>query len=127
MKMCQAHWSALKTAINGVGLAHLVTNSKEELEKRIAPALARQDDVIDGKSDDRIRPEEFEPLFYAHNNIAANAVICGGNYLLTGDYCPLCELEKNKASMGEGADDWIKKAAEGALICAKDLGLVSKQ
>ncbi len=112
MKFCDPHWVALKKAIDDRGLGHLNSKSGEE-------AVARLLDQVDGP-----KKQTYDPLMSAHNMITANAIHAGGLYLLTGDHCPLCELDKHKAQMGECSEDWIKNAADGALRYCRENKLV---
>ena len=48
--------------------------------------------------------ERYDPLMAAHNMISGRAIECGGIYLLTGDYCPLCELATATSSSCFGLD-----------------------
>ncbi len=109
MKMCQPHWDKLRKSIADAGMAHLVAPTGEELQKRIAE---------DG----------YCPLAAATSMIYSNALSCGGEYLLTGDYCPLCELDKHADQMaGENSETWTQKATDGAMKFAVEKKLITVQ
>lgn len=113
MKFCNPHWEELREAIKSKGMWDLVSRNGEEAVKRL--------------SDEDKKPESFDPLMSAHNMILGNALKAGGLYLLQGDYCPLCELDKNNDKMGEHSKDWIEGATNGCLEHCRELGLVKVQ
>lgn len=117
MKNCENHWSQIRTAIDERGLTKFVAADGKEAASRL---LAQQ-------RAGKFTPENFEPLLIAQGMIDRNALACGGSYLLTGPYCPLCELEKNKEYVNESPEEWIKNAADGTLKCAQEIGLVALQ
>ena len=110
MKFCQAHWDQLRKSIKDVGMEHLaakdgkaaVTMMKNELENK-------------GKKQDN-----FDPLMSAHWKILNNAIENGGLYLLQGEYCPLCELQK----YGGKPNEWIEFATRDVLAEARKLGMM---
>jgi hypothetical protein len=110
LKFCETHWETLRRVIRERGLEHLVSQSGQEIGAKVAREIERKSKTFD-----------FDPLMAAHNMIAANALRCGGLYLLAGDYCPLCELDK--ADVQQDAEDWIRFAADGALRVAMENGL----
>lgn len=116
MKFCQTHWDELRAAIEERGLTKFVADGGEELARRIQKEL----------DDKKTSAETFDPLMHAWSMISTNAVRAGGPHLLTGDYCPLCEVEKNRVALGEGAKDWIRHASDGVLDYAKTLGLIKE-
>lgn len=71
----------------------------------------------------RHEPAKFEPLMGANMAIFSNALRAGGVYLLSGDFCPLCELETYSQIK---ASDWIKYAADEQYQKAKSLNLISE-
>ena len=84
MKFCQTHWNQLKDAIESKGMYHLVAASGEL-------AVDRLKEELDGTA----TKLTYDPLMNSHNMINLRALECCGLYLLTGDYCPLCEFEKS--------------------------------
>ena len=117
MKFCQPHWQSLRDAIAARGLNHLIAKDGKEAVERMVKEVKGEDKALD-----------FDPLMSAHWAICGNAIRCGGLYLMSGDYCPLCELNKHAPSemRTEGvtpSDAWIEKAADGALEHAKGRGL----
>lgn len=109
MKFCQDHWDSLRAAISKRGLDQFVSKDGKELVSKI--------DLADGSM-------AFDPLMAAHMAIVGNAVEIGGLYLLTGDYCPICESIKNG---GPSADWWINNAADEQYQKAVDRKLVTKE
>jgi len=100
MKMCMPHWEQLKQAITERGLMPFVS-------KDGTAAVARLKEL--GTAGD----QPPDPLLAANFAIWSNALRLGGLYLMQGEYCPLCELNKNHELQG-GADsaDWICHAAD---------------
>lgn len=98
MRMCTGHWTKLRKAIDDRGLTHLVPNSGEEAVKLVAKG-------------------NLDPLMDAHMRIAKAAVRDGGTYLLKGDYCPLCELDKvgEKSEDKPMSDNWINGCCDDVL------------
>lgn len=100
MKFCIPHWEKLKNGIKQRGLWHLVpTNGKEAAEK--------------------LEAGQPDPLMDAHNRVMMAAIRDGGPYILTGDYCPLCELGKAAKAQSEPPDamidDWVNGACDDVL------------
>jgi hypothetical protein len=110
MKMCAVHWEALRTAIEEKGLFHLVSGSGAGLKEKIL------NEDLAGPT-----PENFDPLMAANMSIWSNAIEQGGLYLMTDDYCPICESEKHK---GPSADWWITNAVNEQFEKAKQMGLL---
>lgn len=110
MKMCQAHWDALRAAIEERGLMKFVARSGQAVTEKIKGQLVGQADK-----------ETFEPLMAANMAIWSNALERGGLYLLQGDYCPICESEKHGSHPAEW---WINHAADDQLEKARNLGLL---
>lgn len=78
MKFCDHHWGKLRQAIVDRGLAHLIKSAEENME-----SMASE---IEGNG-----PTTFDPLMTAHWMICGTAIERGGVYMMTGDYCPVCE------------------------------------
>ena len=97
MKCCDTHWDALKDR----GLWHLVGDS--------GSLKARVEQEIEGE----LTTASYDPLWDATNMIYANALQRGSLYLLQGDYCPLCEVDKH--SPDESAEDWIRGCTDAIL------------
>lgn len=103
MKFCDPHYEWMRKAIADRGMAHLVS-----MDHRQVMEMFRQE-VERGLS-----PEHYDPLMGISFMICNNAVNVGGGYLLTGDYCPLCELVKNTQEEGQIDQTWINAAADVA-------------
>lgn len=84
MKFCQPHWDALRAAIDTRGLGHLVSANGRDVHARMVAEL-----------EGRAEADDFDPLMAAHNMIVSHVMKGGGLYLLTGDYCPVCEFCKH--------------------------------
>jgi len=95
MKFCQPHWNELRKAIDNKGLGHLVASSGEAAMERVIAEVKGEDTTA-----------TYDPLMSAHWMICGQALENGGLYLLNGDYCPLCELEKH--SNREMVINWIE-------------------
>jgi hypothetical protein len=111
MKICEAHWSTLRTAIEERGLMPFVSRSQEEAQAVLSRMAAGpfEDDV-------------FEPLLGANFAIAAAAIEDGGLIVMAGDgVCPLCEVAKQSTAL---AMEWITGAADDQLARARELGVV---
>lgn len=111
MKMCDSHWSMLREAINVRGMGHMVLENGEQLMGRVVAEL-----------EDRATDATFDPLFAAHNMIIEHALKWLGLYLMTGDYCPICEFcahiepppeghryLTNESYMIDGPTDFLQK------------------
>lgn len=105
MKMCDKHWPMLRKAIEDEGLGKFIGNSdsvRAEVE-----AAAAGEPLEDSKG--------FDPLFRANSMIMSAAVKNGGLYLLTGDYCPICEAIKHTSGTpreGEtepAGEEWVER------------------
>jgi hypothetical protein len=109
MKFCQNHWDGLRAAIDERGLSKFVAKSGQEVMDKVAHELKTTEAV-------------FDPLMQAMFAILNNALEGGHNmYLLTGDYCPVCESEKHGC---QPAEWWFTNAANDQLEKAKELGLI---
>lgn len=113
MQMCQAHWDALRKAIDDRGLTPLVAKSGEAAME----SIKRE---IEGESD----KSDFDPLMGAHWAISGQYLKDVGLAGMSGDKCPLCEVEKSGAGR---AQNWIDGASEDQLACARHFGLVPQK
>jgi hypothetical protein len=121
MKFCQPHWDALRAAIEARGLGGLVAANGRDAHARMVAELKGTDE-----------PADFDPLMSAHWMIVNRALEMGGLYLMTGDYCPICEvLKHHPADCGEPSCTpetltryWIDGPAEAALVHAREAGLL---
>ena len=109
MQFCQPHWDRLRQEIKSHGVWDLVSVSGEEAVGKLVDELKGKEPTLEG----------YDPLMAAHNMITSRALECGGLYLLTGDYCPLCEV--TKASKPEVAEGWIRGASKAAVDYAVEL------
>lgn len=116
MKICQAHWDALRAAIDERGLSHLIAADG----RKPAEAIVRE---LEGHPE----PRDWDPLMSANWAIHSQALQCGGLYLMGEDengreYCPLCEAEKRG---GEGtANEWVNGCSDAMLAHAREMKLV---
>jgi len=84
VRFCQQHWGALRAAIDARGMSHLVAkDGHQAVENMVLELEGREQEAL------------FDPLMAAHNMIARKALEHGGLYMLTGDYCPVCEFCKH--------------------------------
>lgn len=84
MKMCDKHWAALRQAIEARGLTHLIQSAETNLDN------AAQ--VIEGADEAEL---PYDPLMSCWWMISGQAIKLGGVYLMSGDYCPICEAVKH--------------------------------
>ena len=110
MQLCSNHWADLRKAIDTVGLSQFVSSSGKAAAEKIQLELQSEEN------------KTFDPLLAANFAIWSNALEMGGLYLMTGDYCPICESVKHN---GPPADFWINNAVNEQLEKAKRLGLVA--
>ncbi len=127
MKFCQAHWDKLREAVKVRGLWHLVAqNGEQAIENEIAK--------IEGRADNR----NYDPLMSCHWMIVNRALDLGGLYLMTGDYCPICESIKHTVGKLKDENDqpctqegeeryWIDGPADAALKHCQEIGLVARK
>jgi len=122
MKICSAHWSALRTAIDERGLSSFVSKDGETAVRTLTAALQG----TDGK-------DAFDPLLQANFAIWSNALESFGPDITKEDApCPLCAMDNHAATCAEGGcknetgADWIKFAADEQLENARQMGLLGK-
>lgn len=111
MKFCQLHWDELKAAIDERGLSHLIAKDGRGAVNRVVAE-------IEGTATDA----SYDPLMAAYWMITGRALEMGGLYLMTGDYCPLCELEKH-TEHGVAAE-WIQGCTDSVKVYCEEKGLV---
>jgi hypothetical protein len=112
MQMCTEHWNMCRKAVADRGMDGLVAGSGEEAA----------DNVVEAR---------FDPLMSLNWHFTADAMRCGGLYLMADDpsgangghYCPICEFVKNAKDydpewhIGNIADQLRAHArAEGLLV-----------
>jgi hypothetical protein len=114
MRMCDAHWQQLKTAIEDRGLGKFIAKNGEAAVAKLTSETMNEQ-------------EAFEPLIGAHNAILMNALEAVGFQLFASDGCPLCTVISS-CTCGQGEQcpfrSWINLAADDALAVAKQLGLM---
>jgi hypothetical protein len=104
MKICEYHWTALRQSIETTGMSHLVAQGGSEAAARL------QTELKGGEA-------PYDPLMSCHWMITNRAVELGGPYLLTGDYCPICEAMKNLGDKPDNAGRvWTSQEIEQAWI-----------
>lgn len=106
MKFCMPHWNALREAIRSRKMWVLVAPNGLAASRRIQ-------DELDGVETDAT----YDPLMAAHWMISNKALEYGGLYLMTGDYCPLCEVAVHGP---DGiAEEWINGCTDSILEYVK--------
>lgn len=116
MKFCQKHWEDLKQAIKDKGMWDLVA-----IDGHAALYMMKQE--LEGSETD----STYDPLMAAHNMISAKALEYGGLYLMTGDYCPLCELISHAPGGSDGeatCREWIKGSTDACLAYCQEHKLI---
>lgn len=116
MYLCQDHWHELKNAIRQRGLWGLVPRS---VDSHVATNGTAQNSA--GLSE----PPNPDPLSIAVSLISAQALSAFGEYLLTRQYCPLCEVEENLGR--ELSFEWISTDADTVLQLCKERNLISRE
>jgi hypothetical protein len=109
MKLCPDHWEQLRFAVRVRGMEPYVSKNMAELQKK----LAAQD----------MKGAISDPLADAVAMIYQRALEDGGIYLLVGEICPLCELEK--VQKGGGAN-WINGATDALAHEFRQRGLIQE-
>jgi len=109
--MCQPHWDELRAEIKRLGMDGLGAKSGQEAAANIVKEL-----------EGRLGPDDHDPLMSVNNMIFCHALECGGLYLMTGDFCPLCEAEKNGVAKGE----WITGACAAEEQYCRERGILPK-
>jgi len=122
MKICKPHWEQLQEAIKARGLWDLVAANGQA-------AVYRMKQELEGTATD----STYDPLMDANNMISLKALELGGLYLLTGDYCPLCEAEAHTKIPEDLPDEirkggitayWINGCTDSILEYCREHGLV---
>ena len=105
MQFCHDHSHVLRNALRQRGLWAFVPSDSPLIEK-------------EGKA----TPAEFDPWIMAGLLISEQAVRAFGTYLLSGNYCPLCEVEEN---LGGGSSfEWVDTDAETVFEICRELDLL---
>jgi hypothetical protein len=122
MKICDSHWSQLKTAIEERGLSAYVSKNGEAAVKTLVASAQG----VEGK-------DAFDPLLQANFAIWGNALEAFGADIMTENApCPLCALDHHATTCtkegcpNETGADWIGFAADAQLENARQLGLLGK-
>ena len=87
-------------------------------------AVERARGELDGTATDAT----YDPLMAAHWMIVARITELGGLYLMTGDYCPICEAVKGHShtmTPEEVEAHYIDGPADAVLTYCRDHGLVA--
>lgn len=93
IRFCATHWEALRAAIRARELWHLVSNSGEEVARRVTEHQANPSEL-----------NSFDPLMGAHNMIVGVAMNVGAVQPSATEVCPVCAL---------AGFNWIDEAANG--------------
>lgn len=127
MQFCQPHYDALREAIKDRGLWPLVAPTSEAAKERFEQEVEQ---LQGGPPPD---DKTWDPLMAAVWAIYGRAIECGGLYLMHGDYCPLCELDRHAPAdvpIPAGYDThsaaWIGGCCDARLADAREKGLVPK-
>lgn len=132
MRMCQAHWDKLKTAIFNRNLDNLISKNGEEVIS-----------VLEGQIQGADDKQNFDPLLDAYFKIisAVTKMAPDPMYLFFTkedgtEYCPVCEAYIHKddlvehggyAETDEKFDKfWFEDLADVELKICRDLGLTPK-
>ncbi|OGU54784.1 MAG: hypothetical protein A2V66_01620 [Ignavibacteria bacterium RBG_13_36_8] len=121
MKFCLPHWDELREAIRLKGLSHLVASSGEAAMERIKAELEGTETLAN-----------YDPLMSAYWMICSQAIEVGGPYLLSGSYCPLCELDKHATNPDGSVPDpsaskqWIEGCTKQVQQDCINMGLRPK-
>ena len=121
MKFCSVHWNKLCEGVNLRGLGHLVTHKEEE--------------SID--VDNVPKTKNYDPLINLHWSISLHAVQMGGLYLLSGDYCPVCEAIETMVGREDVESEeivtleeveyyWLEAPLNAELKHCKDKGIIPR-
>jgi hypothetical protein len=123
MKWCTEHWAQLRKAIEDLGLSHLVAKDGASAHANVVAELEAAAQGVDPPQ------ETYDPLMSSYWAISSRALQMGGLYLMSGDYCPLCELNKNCEPHPDYQPDhafhWIKGCTEAQLKYCQAQGLVA--
>lgn len=132
MKFCTGHWHRLRKAVDDRGLTPFIANDGRTAIAQMVKQIETRDDT----------KATFDPLISAHWAIVGNVMDTLGRagepsaalHMLTGDICPLCEInEAHEQTCSDpscrldkkaGYDWMIDRAAEDALGKARAYGLV---
>jgi hypothetical protein len=121
MRICKEHWQMCRNAVDERGMSGLVArNGKEAADNAV--------DELQGGS------PPFDPLMSMNWHWSAEAMRCGGLYLMTvdtetnpeneGHYCPICEFVKH--AKGFDAKEAIGNIADQMAVHARAEGLIPK-
>jgi hypothetical protein len=100
MKFCQPHWEKLREAVKARGMDQLVAKGGPEAIRRTVS------EIEDGPT-----PANFDPLMRLHWMIAGR-VMEQIPYIITGDYCPMCEAGKHCENCRAVVEAWPESAAD---------------
>lgn len=104
MKFCQPHWERLKGEIKSHGVVDFIAKDGAEALSQVVGQLKGEQQT----------KRNYDPLMAAHWMIVNRALECGGLYLMTGDYCPLCEVKKH--GKAPNIDElWVKGVSKAAV------------
>lgn len=114
MKMCTAHWAALRSEVDNQGLSAFVAATAQEAFDSAARDLKGEAGPV----------TDFDPLMGACMAIYAQYVQDIGLDALVGDKCPLCGVERDGPS---SAANWIEGSVRDQRHYAEELGLLVKE
>jgi hypothetical protein len=114
MELCSVHSYELRNAIRQRGLWELVT-----------PDGFISSNGVNSPIDTELTHSLFDPLVATSLMISEQALRAFGSYLLTRNYCPLCEVEEN---LGTGmAVEWIVVDTDAVLRYCRERNLLSNE
>lgn len=117
MRICQKHWDALREAVRTRGMWPLVSQDGRAAAERMV-------EEVQGTATEAT----YDPLMAAHNMIVTAVIDAGAMYVMTGDYCPVCEAVKHcPTGQPDGyrdkehiEDDWINGPADAVLAHVRE-------
>lgn len=111
-----------RKAVEDCGMGHLVVQGGEAAAEIVRAQLEGDETT-------------FDPLLTAWSMVSSKALEMGGLYLMSGDYCPVCEAMKYTASWpNEHSDEpvgeaWVENhytvaVVEAVADMAREKGLI---
>lgn len=114
MRICTAHWDALKKAIADRGIGHLGSKNSRQLHIAVVSEF-----------EGRGAENEYDPLLACHFMVTGEALKVYGLVMLdptAGWNCPICRFMEDARLACER--EFIDGPADAALKHCRDLGLV---
>lgn len=129
MQICQPHWDRIRALIDEHGMAHMVGTPQSAFEQ------------MAGELTGEAPPDTattFDPLLRVNSMLMGRAIEQGGLYMMSGNFCPVCEAVKHLASVPRNGETepagaaWVEQHwTEGAVLAVKshaiELGAIPPQ